>query len=667
LRPDWQQKAPAEGYYSVNLASGEKITGKDFGNMLNSQLGSICGMKYNDLNGNGKRDEGEPGIKDWTILIGGTADFSVQTDENGEFCFTNLKPGVYKIGEQSRQGWIQTAPSSRYYVFELKGGEHITGQEFGNILDPKTGSICGMKFNDLNGNGILDTGEQGIQDWTINLSGSTTLTTQTDKSGNYCFRNLPAGEYTIAEGSRSGWYQTAPESGTYSFTLKPGESVTLMNFGNTKDPCYNETKSWSPLGEGENHLVLAVAMLGGDLYAGGQDYSPGAEHIAKWNGTSWTSLGSGVNGSVRTLAVIGTDLYVGGEFTIAGGIPANHIAKWDGANWSALGTGIGGAAVTSLEVNGTDLYVAGKFTVAGGVYAMNIAKWDGSSWSALGSGIGNSNNVVHALAASGTELYAGGWFVFAGGSLAYHIAKWDGTSWSALGNGISGDVRALSVIGQNVYAAGDITVASGNVSDGILRWDGTSWSALGSGVASSIWALSKTGSDLYVGGWITVAGGIPANAIAKWDGTSWSALGSGVTGSTQGFIGALTVSGQDLYAGGWFTSAGGITANNIAKYSCDATVSVGEVQLQQPFQLDQNYPNPFNSTSTIGYYIPQTSQVKIIVYDLYGKEIKVLVNEEKAPGHHEIVFDRGDFVSGIYFYTLKTAGFIQSRKMILMK
>ncbi|MDP3435406.1 MAG: T9SS type A sorting domain-containing protein [Bacteroidota bacterium] len=102
-------------------------------------------------------------------------------------------------------------------------------------------------------------------------------------------------------------------------------------------------------------------------------------------------------------------------------------------------------------------------------------------------------------------------------------------------------------------------------------------------------------------------------------------------------------------------------------YSCYAATSSGEVQLQQPYQSDQNYPNPFNPTSTIGYSIPKTSLVNIIVYDLYGKEIKVLVNEEKDPGHHEIVFDRKDFASGIYFYTLRTAGFSQSKKMIMMK
>jgi uncharacterized delta-60 repeat protein len=63
------------------------------------------------------------------------------------------------------------------------------------------------------------------------------------------------------------------------------------------------------------------------------------------------------------------------------------------------------------------------------------------------------------------------------------------------------------------------------------------------------------------------------------------------------------------------------------------------------YQLEQNYPNPFNNKSTIGYNIPKTSFVSLSVYDIFGKEIKVFVHEEKVPGHYEIVFDSQEFVS----------------------
>ena len=98
---------------------------------------------------------------------------------------------------------------------------------------------------------------------------------------------------------------------------------------------------------------------------------------------------------------------------------------------------------------------------------------------------------------------------------------------------------------------------------------------------------------------------------------------------------SLVEMGGALYAGGSFSNAGGISANNIAKYSCSVPTSVKDDKtgndLPQRFQLEQNYPNPFNPTSTIRYVIPQMGFVKISVYDILGREIRVLVDEEKLP------------------------------------
>ncbi len=89
--------------------------------------------------------------------------------------------------------------------------------------------------------------------------------------------------------------------------------------------------------------------------------------------------------------------------------------------------------------------------------------------------------------------------------------------------------------------------------------------------------------------------------------------------------------------------------------------------IPKSFQLQQNFPNPFNPSSIIRYDIPKTSFVKISVYDILGREIKVLVNEDKSPGHYEIIFDANGLASGIYFYTIRTGEFTQIKKMILMK
>jgi hypothetical protein len=90
------------------------------------------------------------------------------------------------------------------------------------------------------------------------------------------------------------------------------------------------------------------------------------------------------------------------------------------------------------------------------------------------------------------------------------------------------------------------------------------------------------------------------------------------------------------------------------------------------FYLYQNYPNPFNPSTMISYTIPQTlarsSQfVSLVVYDLLGKEITRLVNEEKQPGSYIVEFNASDLPSGVYIYRLMTPDYASSKKMSLIK
>lgn len=105
------------------------------------------------------------------------------------------------------------------------------------VVAPK-GSISGMKFNDLDGNGIKDMGEIGLAKWTITLTNQTggTITTMTDASGNYSFTNLSDGNYTVGEVLKLGWMQTAPPTGTYSVTITSGTVIADLDFGNKRLP-----------------------------------------------------------------------------------------------------------------------------------------------------------------------------------------------------------------------------------------------------------------------------------------------------------------------------------------------------------------------------------------------------------------------------------------------
>ena len=85
-----------------------------------------------------------------------------------------------------------------------------------------------------------------------------------------------------------------------------------------------------------------------------------------------------------------------------------------------------------------------------------------------------------------------------------------------------------------------------------------------------------------------------------------------------------------------------------------AIVSVDEPQnLPETPYLLQNYPNPFNPTTKISFSIPNSTHVKIIVYDLLGREIQTLVDEIRTSGEHSVIFDANKLASGIYFYKLQ--------------
>ena len=85
------------------------------------------------------------------------------------------------------------------------------------------------------------------------------------------------------------------------------------------------------------------------------------------------------------------------------------------------------------------------------------------------------------------------------------------------------------------------------------------------------------------------------------------------------------------------------------------------------FKIFQNFPNPFNPSTKIKYAIPTNAFVNLTVYNVLGKTVTTLVNQEKPAGNYEIIFDGSKIPSGVYFYRLTTNNFISSKKMILVK
>ncbi|MXZ04602.1 MAG: T9SS type A sorting domain-containing protein, partial [Rhodothermaceae bacterium] len=90
-------------------------------------------------------------------------------------------------------------------------------------------------------------------------------------------------------------------------------------------------------------------------------------------------------------------------------------------------------------------------------------------------------------------------------------------------------------------------------------------------------------------------------------------------------------------------------------------------EVPEGFVLEANYPNPFNPTTTINYALPEASNVTVTVLDLLGRRVAVLVDEQQAKGRYSVRFDASRLASGIYFYQMRAEGFVQTRKMMLIK
>ncbi len=92
-----------------------------------------------------------------------------------------------------------------------------------------------------------------------------------------------------------------------------------------------------------------------------------------------------------------------------------------------------------------------------------------------------------------------------------------------------------------------------------------------------------------------------------------------------------------------------------------------EPPLPEYYYLSQNYPNPFNPTTIINYELPISGFVSLKVFDILGREIAVLVNEERSPGIYQVELSSENLSSGIYFYTLNSGAFSKTRKMTVIK
>ena len=114
--------------------------------------------------------------------------------------------------------------------------------------------------------------------------------------------------------------------------------------------------------------------------------------------------------------------------------------------------------------------------------------------------------------------------------------------------------------------------------------------------------------------------------------------------------------------------SGGMAYNIFVDTSSTATgIISNNTGIPSTYSISQNYPNPFNPATKIDYSVPKPGNVKITVYDIMGRQIGQLVNSYHQPGYYSAIFNGENVASGMYFYKIEASGFVQTKKMILVK
>ena len=213
-------------------------------------------------------------------------------------------------------------------------------------------------------------------------------------------------------------------------------------------------------------------------------------------------------------------------------------------------------------------------------------------------------------------------------------------------------ILSLTYNGSNIFAGtGGGVFISTNF--------GSNWSGVNSGLTNlDIWSLFYDGIKIYAGNF---DGGLFASTN---NGTYWYNYSTGLPDIG---VSSYAVKDSNIFIG---LRGKGVWKRNLS----DIINVIDETNnlVTSEFILEQNYPNPFNPSTVISYRLPVIGFVTLKVYDVLGREVAALVNEEKPAGEYEVEFIVGqdsspDIASGIYFYQLKAGEFVETMKMVFIK
>jgi hypothetical protein len=494
------------------------------------------------------------------------------------------------------------------------------------------------------------------------------------------------------------------------------------------DASTGSATAWNPGAAGSSRSVLALAVSGSTVYAGGSFTNIGGQarndlaalDATTGSATSWNPSPSGTNGgAVMALGVSGSLVYAGGAFNMLGAQARDRLAALDLTTGAPTSWNPGvDNSVLCLALSGSTLYVGGSYAQIAGQPRNNLGAVDVGTGTATAFAA-NTDNPVRVLTVNGSTVYAGGSYVFIGGVIHRYLSALDATTgalqpWDPNPNTTGLGIAALTISGSTMYAAGDFTTIGGQSRHGLAALDlstanATAWNPSPFG---SVSAILLNGSTMYVAGGYTFIGGQPRSNLAAVDlttgaatafdpgansGVSTLALNGSILHMTGGFtliggqarnhaaaldlttgfltpwqpavggVKGLAISGSTIYLCGNFQSISGLPNSGLAGTS---EVTVG-VPLPGPrpgglLTLD-NRPNPFHSSTDLRFSLPRATEVTLGIYDVAGREVIRLVDGRPLDaGPHEIHFDGRGLASAVYVCRLRAGDQSSSRRIVLI-
>ena len=346
-------------------------------------------------------------------------------------------------------------------------------------------------------------------------------------------------------------------------------------------------------------------------------------------GKNWTKINAGLD-NVKTVWSVLTD--ISGKF-FAATEQGLFVSTDSGVNW--VMTTLNGKDVRAVLTDNAGTIYAG--TWGSGVLKSVDA---GASWTQVNDGLANTN-VTSLTFSPDKSLYAG---TFGGGAfkLADASSPWkklsiaDDKIWTV--HATKSNELYASSYGNGVFVSLD---------------NGATWSkALTSSNTKYIYNIqSDNANNVYM---ISTTGGIFVKVAAT---NTWKNLGLGGFGVSSIY---LDETDGSVFIG---TSSGYVYKNDATLTGTSESSNV----IPTHFNVSQNYPNPFNPSTQISYDLPKQARVKLIIYDLLGKEVTKLVDETKEAGRYTVTFNAAKYASGLYFYKVTADNYSSIKKMILIK